>query len=234
MPAPILAAISQARGDREGTIEDEYWRERLKARFANRWRAVELAVTLEGSHRVDPDKGGDRSVRRPAPVKERTHAGEKGGRAGSQIAGREGGAQPAEPQKVAAGLPTFRYVSSDDFSPGMLAAWQPNDPQRPEGVVLINGDHPVIREQIIHWQTQYPDHLAESIAREVMDAYGEVAVSKVAHSEHLKSIIAASVVEDELRSETALTMALIGLFAEEAVIGPRLGKYRKRQSAVAA
>jgi len=84
--------------------------------------------------------------------------------------------------------------------------WCAHDPRRPEGVVLINQDHPVIREQIIHWQSQYPDHVAEDITKEVMNAYGEVAVSKVAHSEHLKSIIAASVVEDELRSEAALTM----------------------------
>ena len=39
-------------------------------------------------------------------------------------------------------------------------------------------------------------------------------MSKVAHSEHLKGIIPAKVVEDELRSEKSLTMALLGLIAE--------------------
>ncbi|MGD8879894.1 MAG: hypothetical protein PVJ24_06485 [Methyloceanibacter sp.] len=89
----------------------------------------------------------------------------------------------------------------------------------------------VIREQIIHWQSQYPDHMAEAVTNEVMEVYGEVAVSKVAHSECLKSLIAASCVETDLRSEAALTMALLGLLAEEAVIAPRWGKFRKKQSA---
>ena len=40
------------------------------------------------------------------------------------------------------------------------------------------------------------------------------------------------IVERDLRSEEALTIALLGLIAEEAVIAPRIGgKYKRRTSA---
>jgi len=114
----------------------------------------------------------------------------------------------------------------------MLAAWQPNDPEYPEGVVLLNVEHPVIETEIEHWQSQYPDHLAQEIREDVIDVYGQIAVAKVAHSEHLKGIIPAEIVERDLRSEEALTIALLGLIAEEAVIAPRIGgKYKRRTSA---
>ncbi len=105
----------------------------------------------------------------------------------------------------------------------MLAAWQPNDPQYKEGAVLINVDHEVLREQITNWQAQYPDHYAEAIENEVIDVYGQIAVSKIAHSEHFKGIVPSQVVEKELRSDAALTMALLGLMAEESVLATRIG-----------
>jgi hypothetical protein len=105
----------------------------------------------------------------------------------------------------------------------MLAAWAPNHPDHPEGAVLINVDHPVLEDEIAHWQSQYADHLADQIGDEVISTYGEIAVAKVAHSEHLKAIMPSSKVEKDLRSEEALTMSLLGLIGEEAVIAPRIG-----------
>jgi hypothetical protein len=114
----------------------------------------------------------------------------------------------------------------------MLAVWQPVDPEYPEGVVLINIDHPVLREEIDYWQGQFGDHHAEAVEDDVIAVYGEIAVAKVAHSEHLKGILPAHMVDHDLRSNAALTMALLGLIAEEAVIAPRLGgKYGKRKIA---
>jgi hypothetical protein len=134
--------------------------------------------------------------------------------------------------KVAGGIPTYRMVSEDDIATGMIAAWQPNDPDHPEGVVLINRDHPVVREEVEHWQGQFADHHAEEIEKDVVSVYGELAVAKIAHSEYMKSILPAQVVEDDFRSEAALTMALLGLIGEEAVIAPRIGgKYAKRKAA---
>jgi len=66
----------------------------------------------------------------------------------------------------------------------------------------------------------------------VIASYGEIAVAKVAHSEHLKGMHPSFVIEREFRSGAALTMALLGLMGEEAVIAPRLGRFGiKRRSA---
>jgi hypothetical protein len=111
----------------------------------------------------------------------------------------------------------------------MLAGWAKNHPDHPEGAVLINVDHPVLEEEIAHWQAQYPDRFSDQIAQEVIAAYGEIGVAKVAHSEHLKSVLPSSTVETDLRSEAAMTMALLGLMGEEAVIAPRIGgKFGRR------
>ena len=72
------------------------------------------------------------------------------------------------------------------------------------------------------WQGLYPPHQAEKVRDEIMSCYGEVAVAKIAHSEQLKSLLPARDVEDKLRSDEALTMALLGLFAEEALLNSRL------------
>ncbi|HBS29241.1 MAG TPA: hypothetical protein DEB06_07270 [Phycisphaerales bacterium] len=111
----------------------------------------------------------------------------------------------------------------------MMAAWQPNDPEFPEGAVLINVDHPVLRAQIEYWQGQYAEHFADDIEKDVIDAYGEIAVAKLAHSAFLSGIVPSKVIEEKMRSEEAMTMALLGLIGEEAVIAPRLGGKFKKQ-----
>ena len=115
----------------------------------------------------------------------------------------------------------------------MLAAWQPRDPEHPEGVVLLNVEHPVLIEQIEHFQAQYPDHYADEIAEHVISAYGEIAVAKIAHSEHLKGLHPSFVIENDFRSNAALTMSLLGLLSEEAVIAPRLGRFGVKRRGVA-
>lgn len=106
--------------------------------------------------------------------------------------------EPATSTKVAGGIPQFRFVAASEFSDGMLAAWQPNDPIYPEGAVLINAEHPVLAQAITYWQDQYADNHADEVRNEVLKAYGEVAVAKVAHSEWLKSEMPRQVVETEL------------------------------------
>jgi hypothetical protein len=114
----------------------------------------------------------------------------------------------------------------------MIAAWAPNHPEHPEGAVLLATDHPVIEEQVQHWQSQYPPHLEEDVRREVLAVYGEIAVAKVAHSEQLKQLLPSHEVESSLRSDGALTMALLGLISEDAVIstriGGKLGKFKRK------
>ena len=51
--------------------------------------------------------------------------------------------------RSAGGLPTYRMAREDQFDHnGMLAAWSPNDPEHPEGVVLINADHRVLEDEV--------------------------------------------------------------------------------------
>ena len=132
--------------------------------------------------------------------------------------------------KTGGSIPTYRAVGADEVGDGMIAAWHTNDPEYPEGVVLLNTAHPIIGDVIQYWQSLYPDHFADQIASDVIQVYGEVAVSKVAHSSHLKGILPSEVVERELRSETALTKALLGLMAEDQLISTRVGgKYKARR-----
>jgi hypothetical protein len=64
-----------------------------------------------------------------------------------------------------------------------------------------------------------------------MEAYGEIAVAKIAHSQKLRARIAEQELDEHYRSEQALTLALMGLLAEEAMISLRLGRLGRKKSA---
>jgi hypothetical protein len=114
----------------------------------------------------------------------------------------------------------------------MLAVWMKHHPEHPEGAVLLNVEHPMLEAEIHRWQSMYADHLSEQVGDEVISVYGEIAVAKIAHSEHLQGHLTAHKIETELRSPAALTMSLLGLMAEEAVISTRIGgKFGKRKMA---
>lgn len=231
MPEKILEAIRNARAGRSGSIEDLTWRDRLAERFGSRWRLSKLRQRLSGVLRMTAEQSGGTPAKK---VGVRRRNGEKspggsGGTRGQRVLGVKTGSIPAEHAKVGGGIPHYRLVRAQELSDGMIAAWQPNDPEHPEGVVLINVEHPVLQSQIEHWQSQYADHFAEEIAADVLKIYGEIAVAKVAHSQHLNGVLPSKVINDELRSDGALTMALLGLIAEEAVIAPRLGGKFKKQ-----
>jgi hypothetical protein len=232
MPEPIREAIKEARTGEEGTLTDSVWRERLAERFGSRWRIARLRAAKGGSLTVDPTQsGGGPHTRARRKKKRGGTGGGAGGRRGDVNTGAMPGTVPAKKVNVAGGIPHFRPVRGDSLTEGMLAAWQRNDHEHAEGVVLINVDHPVLAAEIEYWQSMYPDHLADEIRKDVINTYGEIGVAKVAHSEHLKGTLPSNVVENDLRSDAALTMALLGLVAEEAVIATRVGgKYGKRRS----
>lgn len=232
MPDEIKDAIRAVRADQDGTISDPRWRERLAERFGARWRIPRLRLRRGGNLTVDPIQPGGSPLRKKVRKRRRSgNGGQSGGRGGALTTGMHPGSGKASRVKTAGGIPSYRTVRGEELGAGMLAAWQARDPDYPEGVVLLNVDHPVLEEEINHWQSQYPDHLAEEIRDEVIDCYGQIAVAKVAHSEHLKGIVPAQIVEEKFRSDEALTMALLGLIGEEAVIAPRIGGKFKRRSA---
>jgi hypothetical protein len=234
MPEPVLEAIREARAGSSGEIQDENWRKRLADRFGKLWKIAKLRLDPKGTQLLDPTQVGT-TPRKPSvprlPRKRIPSSGGGGGTGGSRNTGTAAGSQQASERRVAGGIPTYRTVKAGDIEEGMMAAWQPNDPQCPEGVVLLNIEHPVLESEIRRWQDQYPDHLADQIGKEVVQVFGELAVAKVAHSEQLKSVLPSEIVEKSLRSESALTMALLGLMGTEALLADRLsGKFRRKAS----
>jgi hypothetical protein len=233
MPKPLVDAINNARATGGGSINDKAWRDRLADRFGSRWRIPKLRARKGGPVSVDATQPGTKKARikkvKPTNVNK---GGNAGGTGGDLNTGTKPGNVKAVKTSVGGGIPSFRKVGADQVEDGMLAVWQPNDPTEPNGVVLINIEHPVLRAEIEHWASQYPDHLAEQVGAEVGNVYGEMAVAKIAHSEHLKGIIPAAEIEEDLRSPAALTMSLLGLIGEEAVLAPRIGgKFSKKAAA---
>jgi hypothetical protein len=233
MPKPLVDAINKARANGGGTINDKAWRDKLADRFGSRWRIPKLRTRKGGPVSVDSTQGGTTKTRikkvKPASNKS---GGNSGGGGGGLNTGTKPGNVKAVKTSVGGGIPSFRLVGADQVEDGMMAVWVPNDPTEPSGVVLVNIEHPVLKAEIEHWASQYPDHLAEQVGQEVANVYGEMAVAKVAHSEHLKGIIPAADIEEQLRSPAALTMSLLGLIGEEAVLAPRIGgKFSKKVAA---
>jgi len=75
-----------------------------------------------------------------------------------------------------------------------------------------------------YWKQLFADHLVDEVQKCIEEVYGEVMVAKIAHSEELRSDPrwGGARVESELRSPVALTMAALGLIAEDQVIAARL------------
>lgn len=233
LPDEILEAIRAARSGGTGTVNDDAWKERLAERFGSRWKITKFRQDPVGPHLILPGQPGTSNRPKPAPRKKSAASGGAGASTGTPALGSGPGPVPASKRRVAGGLPTYRVVRKDELEDGMLAAWAPNDPVCAEGAVLINGDHPILEEQVRYWQEKYASHQAEDVRAEVHAVYGEIAVAKVAHSEHMKSLLSALTVERDLRSGAALTMALLGLIGEEAVLAPRLNAKLGRRRDVA-
>jgi hypothetical protein len=253
MPQEILDAITKARGDVSGSIESDDYRKRLQDRFGRRWFVSTLVAPgrlggprVPGSpasaservtskrpskqHVVDdvetPSDGddeepitqqpsGNRRVRKTLKVVRRLFT------PGGEI----GAAQAEMPVDV----PKWRFEKADAFeNPLHLALWAPNDSDGP--TVVINVESPILQEVIQYHQNLYPEVYAEEIATVVRQVFGEVAACKVAHSQKLANRIPAEELDRDYRSEQALTLGLMGLIAEEALITPRLGRFGRKKT----
>jgi hypothetical protein len=234
MPGEIIEALAAGRRGASGSITDDHWRERLAERFGARWRLPRLRAQKDGSRTTDSEIDGEdapirQSKRQSPPSSSDSEDAPKKPRI-STIFGKRAGIENAELGDALGGIPQYEFVGAEDVPPGMLAVWQPRHPKHKEGAVLINIQHPVLIQVIEYWQSQFADHHADSIQDDVVAVYGEIAVSKIAHSESLKGIIPAHKVETVLRSDEALTMSLLGLMAEDHLIATRVGgKYNKRK-----
>ncbi len=245
MPDMIREAIRKARGDLQGSIEDEDYRKRLQDKFGNRWMTKGLVRATKGSrNRQDvaasrdeveasgranensaaeddvmsepkPDDGYRRRKRsKTVKVVRRAIVGQ----------GEEG-----VEREVPVDIPRFRAAQSDAFThPWHIALWAPNDTDGP--TVLINIDSSILREVVEYHQAQYPDVYAEEVAKTVYQVFGEVAACKIAHSQKLAKNISEEELDRAYRNEEALTIALMGLMAEESVIAQRLGKLGRKKT----
>jgi hypothetical protein len=91
-------------------------------------------------------------------------------------------------------------------------------------------DSPILQEIVEYHQAQYPDVYAEEVAKTVRQVFGEVAACKIAHSQKLTRKVTEEELDLSYRSEPALTVALMGLLAEESVISQRLGRLGKKKT----
>jgi hypothetical protein len=232
MPDQILAAIKKARGTEEGTITDPAWRDRLADRFGARWRINKVRQAPDGDSLTAGDQAGTTpATGNPSTSTNHHTGGGTGGRRGPTNISSRTGTKPGKNITAAGGLPHFLWEDDDEFDAGMLCSWVPNDPIHPEGVVLLNRDHPVFTGQVTLFCGDYGPQHADGVEAVVHQAYGEIAVAKIAHSEYLKSLLPDHVVEDSLRCDEALTMSLLGLIAEEHLISDRLNKQFRRKKA---
>jgi hypothetical protein len=235
LPAEIIAAIKASFAVEDGHFKNDEWKKRLQERYGAKWKIPKLIANEKGSKRtttVQPvgSSSGKRSVR---SILKNLLLPEKKVAIGKQRLGdAELDGQVAQDKLVAGGLPDYRIVSENEIGDNKwaMAAFTPPNSAEPSGVLLINRDHRVLKQHVAEIAKRYPEHLSDVIARELLDVYGELGIAHLAHSEQMKKLMPASEVESMLRSEAALTMALLGLWQVETIALPRLqGKLQQAQ-----
>jgi hypothetical protein len=239
MPKPIVDAIRKARGEGDGSIKDEEYRKRLQEKFGNRWtvrklvRAKSEASPSAGSIVSGTENVAEKTETPHAPEPSKRRRYRKQARLVRQVRPRAvaGGDGQAVEREVPVSIPSYRYATKEEFErEWLMAQWAPNDPDGP--TVILNSDAPMLLEAITYHQEQYPVVHAEEIQDIVKAVYGEVAVAKIAHSEKLAARgVSEEELEETYRSDEALTIALMGLMAEESLIAQRLGKLGRKKSA---
>jgi len=238
LPEDIRNAILTSRSKIAASMNNEEYRKRLQDKFGNRWKApffIEAAKDVADAEPATPEDGpvtgGIRQKRSGQSIKKKqpVAAGSSKPRVlkKKRVFPDRHGATFGIPKESYADIPKYVWKGKEEFEkPYHLALWAPNDPEGP--TVLLNRDSEIIEEQIRHFQDQYPPAMAEDVQNVVLEAYGEIATCKIAHSQKLKKLISKEQLDEEYRTEAALTMSLLGLIAEEHVIWRKLQDIGKR------
>lgn len=234
LPEPIVRKIAERVND-PGTIRDEKWKARLEERFGFLWKIVKPIV----------DKAGQIKILPVQSVRQRGGGGGGGGNGGgdpietSERTKRQTGfpdanGVAAKERRVGGGLPDYVPAGKDEFDePWVLASWEaPSAANEHRGRLFVNRDHVVIKKHIGEVQRTFAGN-DDEIAGEVVAVYGELGVAHVAHSERMKgTLMSARDVDAKLRTDEALTMALLGMWQVDTILLPRLsGKMVKRKIA---
>lgn len=232
MPEKIVEAVMTARGEIAGSIDDEEYRKRLQDKFGNRWTMRQLVMvkprqqesTISAS--VEANGTAELIVSEPGvrPYSKRKRSKVVRQLVAKAYAGNDG---IAVERDVVVDVPRYRWGSKDDFEqPWHMALWD-----EPNNTVVLNSEAPVLLESIKYHQEQYAEVFAEDVQKTIMSVFGEVAVAKVAHSQKLRSLVSDEELRDDYRNEKALTVALMGLLAEESLIAQRLGRFGRKKVA---
>ena len=236
MPEEIREAIRKARGEGPKSLEDEEYRKRLQDKFGNRWLTKQLVQAREAEQNQRNATASNESVESPELDRERREPTPRKKRKRARrvqiirLRATEGGNGQGVERQVAVDVPKFKYVAKEEFDVEWhLASWVPVDPEGP--TVLMNRESPILLEAIKHHQEQYPDVYSQEVEDIVKTTYGEVAVCKIAHSQKLVAHVAEEDLDATYRNDAALTIALMGLLAEESLIGQRLGKLGRKKTA---
>jgi hypothetical protein len=236
LPDEISKKISDHFAGLAGTIKDERWKARLEERFGFLWKIVKPVAATAGKLTIRPVQAAHKSASKPG---EPTRTNTPRGKHEPAIKRRAGevdpqGGVPGTERSINGGLPNYEMVGKDEFDePWILASWEtPTPANEHRGRVLINKDHPVIKKHVAETVRVFVGD-DDQIAEEVHSVYGELAVAHVAHSERMKgTLMSDRDVEDKLRSQEALTMALLGMWQIDTILLPRLsGKMTKRKVA---
>jgi hypothetical protein len=135
-------------------------------------------------------------------------------------------------------IPDWRWVREnqvDEEEQRWIGVWAPLEGDC--GCLVLNQDHPVILETVGHFQSRYPEDMVETVETEVLDALGEIATARIAHSAYASDWQVSQLdIEEKLRSPAAITMGLLGLRSETQAVGSMVGgrlQVKRRQEATA-
>jgi hypothetical protein len=222
MPVPVRKAIEEARGEGQGELDDEAYRKRLQELFGDRWR-VQIEVVKPGSKLVK--KGSKRTV---------TGGSNQGGGGGGGGAstkpgvtvdslGSDDGFGELGTALQAVSIPVYKLSNKDRFDkPWHLAMWVPV-----ENAVYINTGSEILRKFEDYHVGNFPDVHEEEIRKVIRNAFGEIAVAKIAHSQQLKHLVNKDDLENLYRTPEALTIALMGYVSEDKYVALKLRKFGK-------
>lgn len=230
LPSPIREALAKAAPTSSGTLKDATWRTRLADRFGARWKSLRYVASSTGSEKI--------ALTEPVGARSATGGGSGGGAGGARPsvavttpptaanAISPSGTTAANAVHTKGGLPDFDWttMSELDSTAAYAAVWNPPSAAKPNGLVQLARDFPAVVEVKKYWREQFAEYHGDQIDGVIEEVYGEVMVARLAHSESLASHPAwgRAKVDRDLRSSTALTMAVLGLLSEDHVISARL------------
>lgn len=229
MPDPIHDAIRKARSGMSGSIEDDDYRKRLQDRFGRRWTMEMLVEAItKGHEEADISTDDIESVFKKDKDEKKKGVATTPRKQRKAIQTTNSNAK-ATNQEVPVDIPRYQFANQDDFEEQWhLAMWAPTHTEGP--TVFINLDSPILEESVQYHLAQYPDVYAEEVTQTVQCVFGELAACKIAHSQMLKKHIPEQDLDNDYRNEKSLTVALMGLLAEESVIAHRLKRLGQRRT----